>query len=375
MQRLRVLHPLSAWGGSHVQTCINLLKGMQAAGANTLLDLPRSRVDMGRIPYRSSIPSALSRFGAGRLEPTLVRRTFERFLADLEQDDIAWLWPGVPLEIHREVHRRGIPVIMEGINTRMAWARRVLEPIHAAEGLPPPFDMTDGPPEREEEEMLSMARYFFAPSPGVETAMKAEDSAFRGTILPTSYGAWLHLGEDVDRSGRDHVTVLFMGTVCIRKNAHGLLRAWARLRPAKARLVLCGAIEPHVAKLCRDELNLPSVEARGHVSDTRQAYREADVFVMPSFEEGSPQVTFEAATFGLPLIVSPMGDGGISRDGDTAFAIDPHAVDAMADALERFIRDAELRRDYGARARRAAPRFDWNAVGAARHAALATVAA
>lgn len=364
MPRIKVLHPLSAWGGGHVQTCINILKGMVRAGAEVHLELPRTRVDMGAVPYRASVRPPVDRFGIRRLEPGLRRMAERRFLKDLRDDDIAWLWPAVPVEIYREVARRGNPILMEGINTRIANARRILEPIHEAEGLPPPY--TPPYPEIDEDEMLSLASWFYAPNPHVVSAVEAPDSGFRGRVLPTSYGAWMRDGRATDRRDRDRVTVLFVGTLCIRKNTQGLLRAWRRLNPANARLVLCGPVEDLLARVCAEDLSHPTVEARGRVSDVASAYAEADVFVMPSFEEGGPQVTFEAATFGLPLIASPMGGGGMEEKTDAIWPIDPYDEDAIIAALERFIGDAELRAEYGARAYAAAPVFDWDVVGRTR---------
>lgn len=359
-----MLHPLSAWGGGHIQTCINILKGMMRAGAEGHLELPRTRVDMGSVPHRASIRPPIDRFGIPRIEPTLRRMAERRFLKDLRDDDIAWLWPAVPVEIYREVARRGNPILMEGINTRIANARRILEPIHAAEGLPPPY--TPPYPEVAEEEMLSLASWIFAPNPHAVAALGAADSAFRGTVLPTSYGAWMREGRRVDRRGRDRVTVLFVGTLCIRKNTQGLLRAWTKLNPPNARLVLCGPVEDMLGQVCAGELTHPSVEARGRVADVGRAYAEADIFIMPSFEEGGPQVTFEAATFGLPLIASPMGGGGMEEKTDAIWPIDPYDEASMIAALERFIGDADLRAEYGARAFAAAPDFDWDEVGRTR---------
>lgn len=364
MPRIKVLHPLSAWGGGHVQTCINILKGMERAGAEVHLDLPRARVDMGALRYRASIRPPIDRFGVRWIEPELRRMAEKRFLKDLKDDDIAWLWPAVPVEIYREVARRGNPILMEGINTRIANARRILEPIHEAEGLPPPY--TPPYPEVDEEEMLSLASWIYAPNPHVVAAVKAPDSGFQGVALPTSYGAWMHEGREVDRRGRDKVTVLFVGTLCIRKNTQGLLRAWAKLNPPNARLVLCGPVEDMLGDICAEELMHPTVEARGRVANVGQAYADADVFIMPSFEEGGPQVTFEAATFGLPLIASPMGGGGMEEKTDAIWPIDPYDEGSMIAALERFIGDAELRAEYGARAFAAAPGFDWDEVGRTR---------
>jgi glycosyltransferase involved in cell wall biosynthesis len=372
MQRIKVFHASSAWGGGHVQTCINLLKGMKKAGLDVHLDLPRTRVDMGSVPYRTTVSGPISRFDFRQFEPLLVKRAEARFLSSLREDEIAWIWPAASLDLYHQVADRGIPIMMEGINTRIANARRILEPIHAAEGVEPPYDISAGLPETPENEMLRLSSYFFAPNPLVVEAVEAGDSPFAGIVMPTSYGAWFRDGRWVDRSDRTGpLSVLFVGSVCIRKNAQGLLRAWAKLAPKNAKLILCGRVDDQIAKVCEKELMLPSVEVRGHVVDVASAYSEADLFVMPSFEEGGPQVTFEAATFGLPLITSPMGDGGISaEDRGTAWPIDPYDVDSIANAIDRFLSDRALCGEYGARSFEIAPRFDWDEVGRQRAESL-----
>ena len=46
-----------------------------------------------------------------------------------------------------------------------------------------------------------------------------------------------------------------------------------------------------MAKLCATELNRADVRCMGFVRDIDKLYRDADVFVLPSFEEGDPLVT------------------------------------------------------------------------------------
>ena len=97
---IKTLHQISAWGqGNHVQACINLLKGMVAAGGHVHLDLPRTRVDMGNVPYHASIPWPINRFGLPRFEPALRKRTNDRFLRHMRDGDFAWLWPEAPLTV------------------------------------------------------------------------------------------------------------------------------------------------------------------------------------------------------------------------------------------------------------------------------------
>ena len=370
-RRIKVLHPTSAWGGGHVQTCINLIKGMQRAGADTHLHIIRSNVDMSDVPYSPTVPTLLARLGLRKLERARRARTEQRFLSALDEGEIACLWPTVSIKTYREISRRGNPIVMEGINTRMASARRILDAVYENAGRAPAHKISDARI-AEEEEMLSLATHFFAPNPGVDAALIAPDSAFRGLAMKTSYGAWMPSAAPPDRTKLQNevVTVIAVGMICLRKNTHGLLRAWRQLNPSGAKLVLCGAVDPEITQLCEAELAMQSVEVRGHVSDMNAVYRTADVFVMPSFEEGGPQVTYEAAVHAVPVIASPMGAGRMQEHEGAVLGIDPYDVTDMAAKIEMLIKDAELRRHYGARAYELAPLFDWNAVGRERYSAL-----
>ena len=81
---------------------------------------------------------------------------------------------------------------------------------------------------------------------------------------------------------------------------------------------MAGAIEPEYRKLLEPLLADPSVSERGHVADPAALMRECDVLVLPSMEEGSALVTYEARACGCVLAVS-----------DRAGAPCSHGVDAL----------------------------------------------
>jgi glycosyltransferase involved in cell wall biosynthesis len=73
--------------------------------------------------------------------------------------------------------------------------------------------------------------------------------------------------------------------------------------------------------------------------------READLFVLPSLSEGTPHVLVEARANGLPCISTTVGGVPSSvTDGFDALLVPPKNSDALAQAIERVIRDGELRR-------------------------------
>ena len=80
----------------------------------------------------------------------------------------------------------------------------------------------------------------------------------------------------------------------------------------------------------------------------KPVFRQADLFVLPSIEEGSPLVTYLALGASLPMIVSPMGAGGVVQEGGgEALFIDPYNQQQFVDALRQLAYDPTLREKMG----------------------------
>ena len=110
--------------------------------------------------------------------------------------------------------------------------------------------------------------------------------------------------------GRTGFRALFVGTICVRKGVPQLLAAWKK-SGVEGELLLVGKVEPAIRPLLEPYLENNSVRALGFTSDVGRLYKSADVFVFPTLEEGGPQVTYEAAGCGLPIITTPMGMANI----------------------------------------------------------------
>jgi glycosyltransferase involved in cell wall biosynthesis len=73
-------------------------------------------------------------------------------------------------------------------------------------------------------------------------------------------------------------------------------------------------------------------------------YADADVFCLPSFAEGVPNVLMEAMATGLPVVSTRlMGIPELVEDGVSGLLVAPARPDQLADALERIARDQALR--------------------------------
>ena len=121
------------------------------------------------------------------------------------------------------------------------------------------------------------------------------------------------------------MTALFVGTICVRKGVHLLLDYWIQ-SGVKGRLILLGEIEPIIKDKCADLLRRSDIVVMDYVKekDLGALYRSADVFLLPSLEEGSPLVIYEACGSGLPVVTTPMGAGAIVRHSCEGLVLDPY---------------------------------------------------
>jgi glycosyltransferase involved in cell wall biosynthesis len=156
------------------------------------------------------------------------------------------------------------------------------------------------------------------------------------------------------------VRVICVARIVPRKRHEVLLRALRRLRDegydVEAQLVGPGypdfVAEMHTAA---SDLGLDGVVTfSGHLppEETRQRLADSQVFVLCSAWEGLPGAVMEAMAASLPVVGTNVnGTDELVLDGETGYLVPVDDVDALADAIERLVRDPELRARMGAAGR------------------------
>lgn len=149
----------------------------------------------------------------------------------------------------------------------------------------------------------------------------------------------------------------FVGRLVRDKGVQELATAWAAIRDRwpTAHLLMAGpreARDPVSAATLMRLHDDPRVHLLGPVDDPREVYAAADVIVLPTYREGFPNVLLEAAAMRRPVVATRVpGCVDAVVDGETGLLVAPGDPAALAEAIERYLREPVLRARHGARGR------------------------
>lgn len=155
----------------------------------------------------------------------------------------------------------------------------------------------------------------------------------------------------------ENQTILCVGRLSYQKAQDVLLNAFELIthQHPKWKLVLAGdgvGMETLQQQAKRLGVN-DRVEWLGWTPDIQHYYALADIFVLPSRYEGTPNALLEAMGFGLAVIVTDSYGNSIEyiQDGITALVVPVEDSTALAHAIQRLVDDPNLRRNLGMAAR------------------------
>lgn len=130
--------------------------------------------------------------------------------------------------------------------------------------------------------------------------------------------------------------LLSVGRLSEEKGHIDLIEAFSQLGPEVHLIVAGDGPEwPRLERRARELGIIASVHFMGHVADVSALYAAADVFVLPSYSEGSPNVILEALMAGLPIVATQVG--GIPEMLPTGSLVPAHNVRELASAINRAL--------------------------------------
>ena len=174
--------------------------------------------------------------------------------------------------------------------------------------------------------------------------------------------------QDSHAPRRDVRTIVGMGRLVPQKGFDLLIRAFAQCadqHPAWSLVLLGeGTERANLEALARHVGVERRIYFAGNVKAPSGVLRDADVFVLSSRYEGFPNALLEAMACGLAVISTdcPSGPREIIDDGCNGVLVPPGSADALAAAMDRLMRDADLRRRIGIQAIQVLERFSLDSV-------------
>ncbi len=167
-------------------------------------------------------------------------------------------------------------------------------------------------------------------------------------------------------TNRNEKWILYVGRQDPYKNVTGLIEAFDRVRRGRvpeARLRIIGPRDPRypeAEQLIRERHLGEAVQWTGYVTGDElvKAYREADLFVLPSRYEGFGLPVLEAMASGTPVIC---GNRSALPEvaGDAAILVDPNDLDGLAEAMTEVLTNPDRAASLRVKGLNRAARYSW----------------
>lgn len=266
--------------------------------------------------------------------------------------DILVGWSSALLDAIAPARERGMKIVVERGSTHIDHQTRVLKEAYDAFGLTaPPTDAR----------LIERERREYADADAISVPSRIARQSFIDAGIPETRLIVNPLGVDTakfhppeNRPNRDRPRVLFAGNAGIRKGIPFLLQATSQLG-GRIETVIAGPVEPDFDAI-KSRFDNPWTTFAGPLpqSELLRAYQDADIFCLPSIEEGFGMAVIEAMAAGLPVVISDaVGASDAVSSGENGFIIRAGDADALAAQLAVLADDFELRSEMGASARQA----------------------
>ena len=333
----------TAW--QQVFGLVNAGANLTVIAASTLSTPPGSvRLVKSLCIGRLRIPFRL--IGARRallLHDWIAARWLDRHAAEI---DIVHVWPLGALRTIRAAKKHNIPTVLERPNTHTEFAYQTVEEecnrigVTMPKGFEHKFDASILTHEIKE---YSESDYLLCPSDFVKKTF-IERNFPDEKLLRHQYG----YDDKLYWPGRQGIdsnaglVMIYAGLCTPRKGLHHALQAWLASDACRnGRFLICGEFMPGYRQKLSEMLGNSSVEVLGHCNNLPELMRQADIFVLPTVEEGSALVTYEARGSGCVLVVSD-ASGAVCSHMYDGLVHEARDVDSLTSHINLLERDRQL---------------------------------
>lgn len=351
-QHVKALHD----AGAEVTVFSGVLHRPLPDGVKVMPTLSRGKL---RIPYK-----LFGRMGSCKLHDWIVARRLRR-MAD--QFDLVHCFPLGSLETIRTAKALGIPTLLERCNAHTGFAYEVVDQECRKLGISMPAGHAHAYNEaylHREEAEYAATDHLFCPSEFV--ARTFEDRGYPSSKIERfQYGCdeRARLREPQPPRSAGGLSVIFAAGCAPRKGLHYALEAWVKSSACETgSFQIVGDFIPGYAEILSKYLSHPSISLLGYRKDLPDLMRASDVMVLPSIEEGSALVTYDARAAGCVLLVSD-STGAVCEHDVNALVHSAGDVETLAAHFSRVHEDRALLQRLREASLATADDLTWEAAG------------
>ena len=165
----------------------------------------------------------------------------------------------------------------------------------------------------------------------------------------------------------DTLRLLTVGRLSVTKRVEILIDAVEILHregcEVRSKIVGGGQMQQKLKQIISDKNLANIIELTGRIDaeDMPQVYRQSDIFISASMQEGMSNAMLEAMASGLPLITTRC-EGAEELIADNGLVVENANAEEIADAVRKIADDRQLYKQMAVAARTQAQKFTWNKV-------------
>lgn len=159
---------------------------------------------------------------------------------------------------------------------------------------------------------------------------------------------------------KDVLRIIFAGGLKRTKGIIQLLEAITDLDPKRVELFIFGRLYNNVAKELNElTKNNKNIHIKGFSKNIIEEYKNGDLYVYPTYFEGSSKTVFEAMSCGLPIITT-FNAGSIVRDKIDGFLVPVNDSIAIKEKVQLFLDNPQKVVAMGINAQEYSREFTWH---------------
>lgn len=280
----------------------------------------------------------------------------------ITKSDIVVVWSGLGLTTLKKAKKLDCKTIVEHGSSHPVYQSNLLKREYKSLGIK--LDSYYHPKLIEKmKKEFEEADYISVPSTFVEKSMITYNVP-KENLLRVPYGVDTKFYKPLTKRGTVF-RVVYLGSLCIRKGVHLLLKAFSELKLNDAELVLGGRITDEIKPFLKKYEG--TYRYVGHIKQEKlpDFYSQGSVFCLPSIEEGMALVQLQAMACGLPLICTTnTGGEDLIGEGKEGFVIQVNNLESLKEKILYLYKNPDKCKKMGLSARRkVTERFTWDNYG------------